>query len=111
MQIFPSQIYVFWVLLIYSFHAPFHPSSRNTETPIKVIRLHPGPRRKEPIIAPHAKECPMNTGPHMCAPAGRVPSWRACVLPLHEGGGPCLRMAVREKKPLQMNLDLEWPSR
>lgn len=86
-QIFPSQIYVFWVLLIYSFHAPFHPSSRNTETPIKVIRLHPGPCRKGPIIAPHAKECPMNTGSHMCVPARPVPSWRAFALPLHEEGG------------------------
>ena len=29
----------------------------------------------------------MNTGSHMCAPAGRVPSWRAFALPLHEAGG------------------------
>lgn len=64
-QISPSQIYVFWVLLIYSFHAPFHRGSQNTQTIAEVIPLHPGPCRKEPILAPHAKECSMNTGSHM----------------------------------------------
>lgn len=100
MQIFPSQIYVFWVLLIYSFHAPFHPSRQNTETPITEIPLHPGPCRKEPIIAPNAEECPVNTGSHTCArppgmcPAG-VPLPSLCTRKVEEKGLP--RMAVRER--------------
>lgn len=65
-QIFPSHIGVFWVLLIYSFHSPLHLGSQNTETPIKVIPLRPSPCRKEPIIVPHAEECSMNTGSRSC---------------------------------------------
>lgn len=81
---FPDSDYVFWVLLIYSFHAPFHPSSRNTKTPIKAIPLRPGPCRKGPIIAPMLRVSLMITGFHDCALRARAQL--ACICPPTAGG-------------------------
>lgn len=80
-------------LLIYSFHAPFRPGSQNTETPIKVIPLRPGPCKKEPLLLPVLRNVP-GTQAHTC-----VCTSRAGALPVLEEGArrACLRREVGEQ--------------
>lgn len=99
-----SDIMSFGLCLFIHLTHHFTQAVRIPRCPLKpAVPPRPGPRRKEPIIAPHATECPMITGSPscvcVCAPWARAQL--ACLCPPTAGGRwrrkACLRVVVTEK--------------